>query len=383
MIDITDKKKCSGCYSCINICPKKCMVMKIDREGFWYPKVDKNNCIECGLCEKRCPILNDMRIENNPKAYACYNKNEQIRDESSSGGIFTLFASCIIDKGGIIYGAAFNDNFEVEHIKVTKKKDLVKLRGSKYIQSKLKNTYSEIKEFLNQNKIVYFSGTPCQIDGLLCFLNKKYDNLICQDIVCHGVPSLKVWKHYLEKFELEDNARILFRDKSTGWDSYSFTIEQKNKFTQLSSQNEYMKVFLKNLCLRPSCYDCHSKTLQRNSDITLADFWGIKNVCPELYDNNKGTSLVFVNSKKGKELFEKIKDNIIYQEVDINVASKYNPSSFKSVNIPKNRNKFMNEIFDNDFDNIAKKYTKVGYIHKIKNKFYVLIYKLLKKLLMQ
>lgn len=366
MIEIKDKSKCSGCHSCMNICPKNCIEMKVDEEGFWYPVVDKEKCIECGLCEKRCPILNDMNIENTPHAYACYNKDEEIRKESSSGGIFTLLASNIIDNGGIVYGAAFNQNFEVEHIEVTNKQDLSKLRGSKYVQSKLGNTYSKIKEHLNQNKLVYFSGTPCQIDGLLCFLNKKYDNLICQDIVCHGVPSPKIWKHYLKKFDLEKNAKISFRDKSTGWDSYSFSIKQdNNSFKELSSQNEYMKVFLKDLCLRPSCYDCHSKSLHRNSDITLADFWGIKDVCPEMYDN-KGTSLVFINSDKGKELFDKISNDIKYQEVDINEASKHNPSSFKSVNIPEKREEYMANIFNNQFDKYSKKYTKLSLILRIK-----------------
>lgn len=366
MIEIKDKSKCSGCHSCMNICPKNCIEMKVDEDGFWYPAVNKEKCIECGLCEKRCPILNDMSIENTPQAYACYNKDEKIRKESSSGGIFTLLASYIIENGGIVYGAAFNQNFEVEHIEVTNKQDLSKLRGSKYVQSKLGNTYSKIKEHLNQNKLVYFSGTPCQIDGLLCFLNKKYDNLICQDIVCHGVPSPKIWKHYLKKFDLEKNAKISFRDKSTGWDTYSFSIKQNsNSFKELSSQNEYMKVFLKDLCLRPSCYDCHSKSLHRNSDITLADFWGIKEVCPEMYDN-KGTSLVFINSVKGKKIFNKILKDIKYQEVNINEASKHNPSSFKSVNIPEKREEYMNNVFDNEFNKYSKKYTKLPLFLKIK-----------------
>lgn len=365
MIEISDKSKCSGCYSCMNICPKNCIKMKIDKEGFWYPEVDKEKCINCGLCEKRCPILNDMSIDNEPKAYACYNLDEEVRKESSSGGIFTLLASHIIDKGGFVYGATFSKDYLVEHIQVNTKDKLSKLRGSKYVQSKLGRTYSEIRDLLNQNKLVYFSGTPCQIDGLLCFLNKKYDNLICQDIVCHGVPSPKIWKHYLNKFKLEENAKILFRDKSTGWDSYSFTIEQKNKFTQLASQNEYMKVFLKDLCLRPSCYDCHSKSLHRNSDITLADFWGIKEVCPDMYDN-KGTSLVFINSKKGQEIFNKIMSDIKFQEVDINEAIKYNTSSFKSVIIPKKREEFMSNVFNNQFDKYTKKYTKLQLILRIK-----------------
>lgn len=359
MIEITDKSRCSGCHACMNICPKNCIAMELDDEGFWYPVADKSKCINCGVCEKRCPILNDMISTNQPKAYACYNLDEQIRKESSSGGVFTLLASKSIDKGGVVYGAAFNYNFKVEHIKVTTKEELSKLRGSKYVQSRIGSTYKEVRELLENHKLVYFSGTPCQIDGLLGFLKKDYDNLICQDIVCHGVPSPKVWKHYLKQFNLEKDARILFRDKSSGWDSYSFTIEQVNRFTQLSSQNDYMKVFLKDLCLRPSCYNCHSKSLHRNSDITLADFWGIKEVCPALYDN-KGTSLVFINSKKGQELFEKIISDIKYQEVDINKAVKYNSSAYKSVNIPKKRKEYLKGVFSSNFNKFSKKYTKVS-----------------------
>lgn len=375
MIEIKDKSKCSGCHSCMNICPKNCIEMKVDEEGFWYPAVDKEKCIECGLCEKRCPILNDMSIENTPHAYACYNKDEEIRKESSSGGIFTLLASYTIDNGGIVYGVAFNQNFEVEHIEVTNKQDLSKLRGSKYVQSKLGNTYSKIKEHLEQNRLVYFSGTPCQIDGLLCFLNRKYDNLICQDIVCHGVPSPRIWKHYLKDFDLEKNAQISFRDKSTGWDTYSFSIKQNNNsYKELSSQNEYMKVFLKDLCLRPSCYDCHSKSLHRNSDITLADFWGIKEVCPEMYDN-KGTSLVFINSDKGKKLFDKISKDIKCQEVNINKVVKYNTAVYSSVKLPKKRSNFMSEIFDDSFDKVARKYTKFNKVLKYLNYIKIIIKK--------
>lgn len=365
MIKIEDKSKCSGCHSCYTACPKHCITMIEDQEGFWYPEVDKNQCIDCGLCEKRCPILNDMKVDNQPQAYACYNKDESIRKESSSGGVFTLLATLVIEHGGIVYGASFNDENMVEHIEVDNVKDLSKLRGSKYVQSRIGDTYLKVREYLNQGRLVYFSGTPCQIDGLLAYLNKKYGNLILQDIICHGVPSPKVWKKYLEQFNIEKDARILFRDKSTGWDSYSFTIDQKDKFTQLSSQNEYMKVFLKDLCLRPSCYDCHSKSLHRNSDITLADFWGINNICPELYDN-KGTSLVFINSEKGNELFNRIKKNIEYKAVNIDEASKYNPSSYQSVSLPKNRSKYMENIFSKDFNQYSRKYTKKTLVQKLK-----------------
>lgn len=373
MIVIKDKSMCSGCHGCMNICPKNCITMKEDNEGFWYPIVDREKCIECGLCEKSCPILNDMSVKNSPKAYACYNKDDEIRKESSSGGIFTLLASYIIKRGGVVYGAAFNNKFEVEHIQVSTIDDLSKLRGSKYVQSKLGNTYSEIKKLLSQEKLVYFSGTPCQVDGLLSFLNKKYDNLICQDIICHGVPSPKLWKYYLRQFKLEDNAKIVFRDKSTGWDSYSFTINQNNKYSQLASQNDYMKVFLKDLCLRPSCYDCHSKSLHRNSDITLGDFWGIKEIYSEMYDENKGTSLVFINSDKGKNIFNKILNEIKFKYVDIDKASLYNPSSFKSVIEPEKRTEYMSNIYKKNFNKYSKKFTYCYFYKKIYKKINMIL----------
>ena len=382
MIEIKDKAKCSGCHSCINICPKNCIEMKVDKEGFWYPEVDKEKCIECRLCEKRCPILNDMSVVNDPKAYACYNKDDRIREESSSGGIFTLLASYIIDKGGIVYGASFNQNFEVEHIEVTNKEDLSKLRGSKYVQSKLGNTYSKIKEHLNQDRLVYFSGTPCQIDGLLCFLNKRYDKLICQDLICHGVPSPKAWKKYLNEQNKRFNdipKNINFRNKKYGWESFDICIEyEKQIFNEIHKKDTFMQAFLNNLCLRPSCYDCHSKSMHRNSDITLADFWGIKEVCSEMYDS-KGTSLVFINSKKGQELFNQIIQKMKYREVDINEATKYNPSASKSVKIPKKRDEFMSGLFSNNFDKYVRKYTKMSVSQIIKNKSMTIIYNLYRK----
>lgn len=370
MIDSKDKSLCSGCYTCVNICPKNCILMETDNEGFWYPKVDKKQCIECGLCEQRCPILNDMHVENTPKAYACYNLDEKIRKESSSGGIFTLVASNIIDMGGVVYGAAFDSEFEVEHITVTNKEDLYKLRGSKYVQSKIGETYPDIKKLLDQNKLVYFSGTPCQIDGLLCFLNKEYDNLICQDIICHGVPSPKVWKDYVDNKNKEYKGtpvRINFRQKNSGWNLYELSLLYKDSsYNSCHKEDLYMRAFLSNLILRPSCYNCSSKSLNRNSDITLADFWGINSIDPSM-DDDKGTSLIFVNSKKGEELFASIKDNMISKKVDISKAIKYNPSAYQSVPLTDKRNQFF-ELYDGDnLEEIVNKLTKVPLFKKARN----------------
>ena len=299
IIEISNKKECSGCYACVSICPKRCISMQIDNEGFWYPLVDKNECIECGMCEKHCPVKKSKRNYRDIEGYAAINKNSTVQKRSSSGGVFTLLAEYVLENGGVVYGAAFDEEYMVRHIGVERIHELGKLQGSKYVQSQMGSIYLEVKEKLNRGKIVYFSGTPCQVDGLIAFLGKEYDNLICQDIICHGVPSPKIWKQYLKQFNIEKNAKILFRDKRTGWESYSFTIDQREKYTQRASENLYMKVFLNNLCLRPSCYQCHSKGNFRKSDITLGDFWGVEKVCSEMY-NEKGTSLILINSEKGK-----------------------------------------------------------------------------------
>ncbi|MDE6024410.1 MAG: Coenzyme F420 hydrogenase/dehydrogenase, beta subunit C-terminal domain [Lachnospiraceae bacterium] len=377
MLDVINKEKCSGCYACANKCPQNCIKMKMDKEGFRYPCIDKNKCIDCHLCEKVCPIINQEGIDNNPKAYACINKNEDIRLESSSGGIFSLLAECVIEQGGIVYGAAFNDKYEVEHIGITNIDELYKLRGSKYVQSNIGNVYSEIEKQLEAGQLVYFSGTPCQVGGLLSFLSKSYNNLICQDIVCHGVPSPKIWKQYLEMHNREYNdipTQINFRQKDAGWSMYELNIKymNNNSYKCYHRNDVYMKAFLGNMDLRPSCYHCHFKSLNRLSDITLADFWGVDNVVDDMNDN-KGTSLVFINSEHGNILFHKIKDEMIYKEVDINKAVVSNPCAYESVQEPKVRKHFFDKIDKVGFDKYIKRVTKDKLILKVKRKIYSIL----------
>lgn len=361
MIEITDKTKCCGCHACYNICPKGAIEMQQDEKGFEYPVIDKEKCINCGLCEKVCPIINNKQIKNGPQAYACYNKDLNIRMQSSSGGIFTLLAEEILSKGGVVFGASFNKTFEVEHIMVEKIEELEKLRGSKYTQSKIGETYKKAKEILEEGRYVLFTGTPCQIEGLKSYLRKEYDKLYTQDIICHGVPSIKVMKkynNYLEQINNSNIEEIKHRTKINGWKEWRVFIKFNNN-KQLSSDHNkdlYMQAFLKNTILRDSCYNCSFKKLNRISDITLADFWGIQNIMPEL-DDNKGTSLVIVNSKKGQELFENIKEKIIYKNVDIQEAIKYNMSMIESAKMDKNRKKFFENLDKLDFDKLVKKYT--------------------------
>lgn len=368
MIKIAKKEECTGCHGCYNVCPKKCIDMKFDEEGFLYPSVDSNKCVECGLCEKVCPIIHTVEVENEPIAIGCYNKDEKIRMNSSSGGIFTLISELVIKSGGVVFGAEFDENYNVRHNYVDNMEDLHKFRGSKYVQSTIGSSYYDAKQFLEQGRQVLFSGTPCQIAGLKRYLQKDYDNLICQDIVCHGVPSTYVWEHY--KTFIANGRKISgvkFRDKSTGWKTYSLQIDfdDGSLYKDIGNENCYIKGFVRDFYLRPSCYECKYKTLHRESDITLADFWGIEANVPEL-DDNKGTSLIFVNSDKGKDYFEKIKGKIIFKVVDIEKSVTFNTSAFRACTYTKKKLIFYKKYAEEDFDLLMNNLTKESISNKIK-----------------
>lgn len=337
--------------------------MGADKEGFWYPQVDTAKCVECGRCETACPILCPVaKNQQNTVAYAAYNKDEAIRLQSSSGGLFTLLASEIIRQGGVVFGAAYNERFEVEHICVESVEELERLRGSKYAQSRIGNSYSEVKRMLDSGRKVLFTGTPCQIGGLVSYLGKTYDNLYTQDIICHGVPSPMVWQRYVkfrEKKSASLTRRTFSRHKNYGWKMFSVLFEFSNntEYIQAHSTDLYMRSFLRNFSLRPSCYHCHFKGIERYANITLADFWGIQNVAPEM-DDDKGTSLVLIHSKKGEELFGSVADSICYKTVDADEAIKYNSSAIASVARPKRRDSFMKAVWTQDFEKTVKRYTE-------------------------
>ncbi|WP_455544269.1 Coenzyme F420 hydrogenase/dehydrogenase, beta subunit C-terminal domain [Intestinibacter sp.] len=354
MIQMSRKEDCTGCHGCYNICPKKCITMEFDEEGFLYPSINIEKCIGCNLCEKVCPIIHTVEVKNEPIAVGCYNRDEKIRMESSSGGIFTLIGELVINSGGVVFGASFDENYNVEHTYVDNINDLSKFRGSKYVQSTIGNTYKEAKEFLEQGRKVLFTGTPCQIGGLKRYLNKDYDNLICQDIVCHGVPSVYVWEHYKEYISEGKNlVDVNFRNKSTGWKTYSlkFDFDDGTSYQDIGNENSYIKGFVRNFYLRPSCYNCRYKTLHRESDITLADFWGIEANLPE-FDDNKGTSLIFINSDKGKQIFKHIEDNIVHKNIDIEKSVMFNPSAFESSKYTKKREYFYKKYKNIKFDSL-------------------------------
>lgn len=380
MIDIKEKKNCCGCSACVQVCPKQCITFDEDKQGFRYPLVNKDVCIDCGLCEKVCPAINQSEPKKPLKVYAAKNPNEYIRMKSSSGGVFTMLAEAIIEEGGVVFGARFNEHWEVIHAYTETKEGLEPFRGSKYVQSIIGNTYVQAKEFLLSGRKVLFTGTPCQIAGLKKFLRKDYENLFTVDVVCHGVPSPLVWRSYMNDIVLcpegtagknsvlsSLNERpvitgVAFRDKTTGWKKYGFVVHGKSadradKNTVLLSGNDYkeqvllhetldknlfMQVFLKDLCLRPSCTQCPAKRGKSTSDITLADYWGISNYYPEM-DDDKGTSLILINNERGKTIVDSITLN--YIETHYLEALSGNPSIEKSISESKYVLKFWENFY--------------------------------------
>lgn len=350
MIEILKEEDCCGCYSCANICPKDCIEMCSDSEGFMYPKVDTEKCIGCSLCERKCPILSQKKSSNKAYAYVISNKDEDVRMHSSSGGIFTALAKYTIKRSGVVFGAAFDADFHlVRHICVDNADDLKLLRGSKYVQSCIGESYKNAQEFLKKGVLCFFTGTPCQIEGLKSFLGRDWDNLICADIICHGVPSPKVWDKYAEELEKRFSSDIVsvdFRNKITGWKRSSVSIKFGNKscIESLQSDNYYMSVFKSNIALRPSCYNCKFKNVAHISDLTLGDFWGADKLKPDI-DDDRGLSLVVTHSKKGSEILNSIKESFdIFEPIDIDEAVKYNSALIKSETPHKNREKFFRYI---------------------------------------
>lgn len=373
MIEICKKEECCGCYACKNICPKKCISMKSDNEGFYYPQIDKDKCIKCNLCKKVCPTINSLKSESyKHKAYACKNKNQLQRINSSSGGVFSLLCELIINNGGVVFGASFDENFEVKHIYAEKIDEYIKFRGSKYVQSSIGDSYKRAKEFLDNNRIVLFSGTQCQIKGLNLYLGKKYENLISVEIICHGVPSPKVFKAYkngLIRRYGSNIKEINFRDKVNGWNSFSFTtkFEDEGIYSKIFRDDLYMKGFLSNLYLRPSCYKCKSKNFTSNSDISLADYWGIQYKHPEFVDDY-GISLVLINSESGEQIFKSILNNVEILETQLEYAVKHNPCIVKAVEYNLNRQKFFKKLNYKNIEKSINKYTKISLNSRVKGK---------------
>lgn len=353
MIHITDKSQCCGCEACVQVCPKQCISFKQDHEGFSYPEVDVSICIRCGLCEKVCPVLNPYDESKPIEVLAAINKDEEVRMASSSGGVFTLLAENVIKQGGVVFGVRFDDQWQAVFDYAETVETLSAFRGSKYLQARVDNSFAQCKQFLDHGRRVLYSGTQCQIAGLLHFLRKPYPNLLTVDFICHGVPSPRVWSKYLEEVVTSGKrviSDISFRDKRLGWKLFNFTLvysEQGNIYTMTSAfpENPFMRAFLANLILRPSCHACPSKSGRSHSDITIADFWGIDKVNPQM-DDDHGTSLVLVNTEKGEGALQY--DHLLYGKTTYDDVLRYNPS----IAIPARKHPRREVFFASFFDEV-------------------------------
>lgn len=379
MPHLCDFKDCMGCSACSNVCPKNCISMKPDEEGFIYPTVDINLCISCGLCENSCPVLNRKPALNQTKAYAAVNSDQVTRNTSTSGGVFTLLAKTVLNKNGVVFGAAYNPDFSVSHQYTETEDGLQKFSGAKYVQSDIGESYRQVKSFLNENRYVLFSGTPCQIAGLQSYLGKDYEKLICVDLICHGIPSPKVWQHYVDYRAKVDNncirpEYINLRSKTTGWKRYSVEFRYSDKtYAKVFADDPYMHGYIKDLYTRPSCFDCKFKGLQRNSDFTLGDYWGIESQYPEMNDG-MGTSLVVVHSEKAALMWNEIADRMQFREVDPEAALQWNPMAVQSTPYQEKLDEFFARYKDENFEQLVWELVpkpvpqKNSLLRRIKNK---------------
>lgn len=387
MISITSKEMCCGCAACEQRCPKSCIVMREDEEGFLYPQTDMSKCIDCGLCEKVCPVLNQSEKRKPLYVYATKNKNPQIRLHSSSGGVFTHIAEQIIQNNGVVFGARFDENWAVKHDYTETLEGLAAMRGSKYVQSRIGSTYQQAKDFLEAGRLVLFSGTPCQIRGLKLFLAKEYDNLLTVDLICHGVPSPEIWRQYLHEIiatgggrhtnsELRTTSQITginFRDKTTGWQHFSMRITLRRKtgsglpetadISRIHYKDPFFYCFLSHVMERYSCYACPAKELKSGSDITLGDFWGFRGT-KDFPDDNNGISLLLINTDQGsKYITGTLRSEQSYEKV-----IKQNPMITASLIKDPRRDTFYKAVAKSSLHRQSKKLRLINKIKRYANR---------------
>lgn len=352
------KQQCTGCAACVNRCPTDCISMQSDTEGFLYPVLDESKCIRCRNCNAACPVLSPParpESEQAPSCYAAWSKDEQIRFQSTSGGVFTHLAQAVLSQGGFVAGARYRTDHLVEHVLISSEADLEPLRQSKYVQSEIGLVYREIRERLQQQKPVLFAGTPCQCAGLKAFLGREYDELYLCDFICRGVNSPEVYLTYLRELEKRYGApvkRVWFKNKTYGWNRFCTKIifEDGQEYLADRETDPFMLGYIKtrlSCYIRPSCYDCRFKGVHRPVEITLGDFWGAGIQNPEL-DPDKGTSLLIVHTEKGKKLFAAA-HGLILQPSDLNQALSKNPCAVQSVPKAADRQRFFRELSQRGF----------------------------------
>ena len=336
MIEIKNKQDCCGCSACEQVCHVNAIEMKMNEEGFYYPQVNKSLCVNCDKCKRVCPIRQgspERKVE--PKVYVCQNKSLHTRLDSTSGGVFSALAQFVLEKDGVVFGAVLNDHFVVQHESVTSEEGLHRIRGSKYVQSKINDSYKQVKEYLNGNRYVLFTGTPCQIAALCSYLGKEYEKLLLMDIVCYSISSPGVWKQYLQhlqkigKININQVSDMRFRDKSKyGYEYTLMTFYDHRKNVLYASgpeSNQMLRSFVSNTSTRPSCYECKFKGTIRQSDFTAWDCYNIYKYDQTL-DDNKGSSHVMVNSEKGLRLLNELSEYLNSFEVDPHKAISSEPA---------------------------------------------------------
>lgn len=396
-----DKDLCTGCSACQQTCPKGCIEMIPGDNGFLYPSIDTNICIDCGKCLKVCPAYKKMEPRTPLHCYAAYNKDEDLRLKSSSGGVFIEIAKYVINLGGVVFGAVFDDTWNVHHVAAQTIEEVFPMMGSKYVQSRIENTFVEAKKYLKEGRYVLFSGTPCQIAALNNFLVKEYYNLLTLDFVCHGVPSPGIWQQYLkEKFisnaasKAADgkntvlnsslNAKspigdIKFRDKTDGWEKFRFVVLQKSAskadqnsvlLSDIYCDNPYMRGFLNDLYLRESCYHCPARGFSSKSDITIGDFWGVHKLNMDDMNDQKGLSIMTVNSLNGKHIFDKLSNSLMFRELTFMQAIESNPNLLHIAKKDQKKiNKFIKQLKTTYFEKSIDIVLHVSFIDKLLLKF--------------
>lgn len=349
-------KDCCGCNACVQLCPKDCITFEYDKEGFLYPYVNADLCIDCGLCTKRCPITSDVQRGKNPGVYAAKYIDRDAVFNSTSGGIFIPLALNILDNGGVVFGCAYDENLVAKHIAVESKDELYRLQSSKYVQSDTRGIYTLVKKELENGREVLFSGTGCQAAGLKSFLNKDYPNLLIIDIVCHGVPSPKLFEKYVDFMGKKLGGKLTeynFRSKEKrGWDLYYKASSNKKSKSDYGFFDAYYNAFLNCKTYRESCYNCKFANSERAGDITLADYWGIQKMHPEFFDNN-GVSLVLVNSERGRKAWDEIGESVKAIPSTLEKAAVKNSNLVAPSKRPQCRDSIYDGI-DGDFDHYVK-----------------------------
>lgn len=382
MIDIKEKSKCCGCTACKSACTNKAITMVEDDEGFLYPHINKEKCINCGLCDIVCPVSNPQHSRIKPKSFSIRVKDNEVLEHSTSGGFFTPLAKYVIEKNGIVYGVGYDNNLKVIHKEITTKSEIAELVGSKYVQSYLGESFGDIKEQLTEGRLVLFSGTPCQVNGLKNYLRREYDNLITMDLICHGTPSPKLWDLYKEYQEIKYKSKIkeaYFRNKTYGYHSGTMKLVfENNKEYFGSARVDYMlKSFFKEISSRPSCYDCKFKTRNHCSDFTVFDCWDISRVVPGVEDDNKGYTNLFINTQKGSELMNSFKDELIIYDSDIEKVIKYDGPMVEKCAIPhKDRAIFYKNLNEYGLKKSISKHIPVSLSDRLIEKSKSLIYKI-------